>query len=111
MSILIKRFDPEDAFSDHEGTILASPVVPEGYPVPFRHQYGYLEPGKAMAGHSHPDPEIYLVFEGSGSVTVGSETSPVRAGDVIAIPVDTFHTMEAGPDAPLLWAALWWGKG
>jgi quercetin dioxygenase-like cupin family protein len=41
--------------------------------------------------HTHHD-EIGYVLAGSGSVTVGEETRPVRPGDVWIIPTDTPHS-------------------
>ena len=110
MALLRKKFDPMNAYRSHEGTILASDVTPEGFSVPFQHAYGYLLNSGAMAGHAHPTDEIYLVLSGSGYVILGGENRGVSAGDVVAIPPNTWHTMlcTEKDDAPFLWAALWW---
>ena len=106
--ISIARFSEKTAIQAHEGTILGANVLPEGTKAPFRHFYGYLENWHAMAGHAHPTDEIYIVMQGNGVVVVGEETSPVSAGDVVAIPAGVWHTMRNESGAPLLWAALWW---
>lgn len=108
--ILRKKFNPMNAYRSHEGTILASDVVPEGYPAPFQHAYGYLLNNRAMAGHSHPTDEIYVVMAGTGYVIVGGKTRAVKAGDTIVIPAGEWHTMlcTERDTAPFLWAALWW---
>lgn len=63
-------------------------------------QLGYnvtaVPPGKrAFPLHSHrANEEMFFVLQGSGTVRIGSETHPVRAGDVIACPAggpDTAH--------------------
>lgn len=110
MSILKKKFDPLKATRSHEGTILASGVVPDGYEVPFEHAYGYLLNNQTMAGHAHETDEIYIVLEGTGYVTVGGRNRRVSAGDVVAIPPNVWHTMMCTDtdSAPFLWAALWW---
>ena len=110
MALLRKKFDPMNAYRSHEGTILASDVTPEGFSVPFQHAYGYLLNSGAMAGHAHPTDEIYLVLSGSGYVILGGGNRGVSAGDVVAIPPNTWHTMlcTEKDDAPFLWAALWW---
>ncbi len=110
MSIIKKKFDPNNARVSHEGTILASDVVPEGYNAPFKHAYGYLLNNQTMAGHAHETDEIYIVLEGTGYVTVGGKNKQVSAGDVIAIPPNVWHTMMCTDQdkAPFLWAALWW---
>lgn len=110
MSILVKRFDPASAEKSHEGTILASDVLPAGMTAPFLHKYGYLENNQSMAGHKHATDEIYIVFSGTGYVTVGGENKAVGPGDVIAIPANVWHTMMCTnkDQGPFLWAALWW---
>lgn len=110
MTILKKKFNPATAKKAHEGTILASGVVPEGLKAPFEHAYGYLLNEQTMAGHAHETDEIYIVLEGTGYVTVGGKNRKVSAGDVVAIPPNVWHTMMCteADEAPFLWAALWW---
>lgn len=112
MAINIVKFDPETAYTAHEGTILALPVIPKEMKAPFKHQYGYLTKNRGMAGHAHPTDEIYIVNSGSGYVMVGGKLRHVKAGDVIAIPHDVWHTMlcTENDDEPFLWAALWWDE-
>lgn len=112
MVIDVKRFNPETAYSSHDGTILAEKVVPPSINAPFDHQYGYLLNGQSMAGHAHATDEIYIVMSGSGYVMVGGENRAVSVGDVIAIPSGQWHTMMCTEQdqAPFLWAALWWEK-
>lgn len=113
MPINIARFNPLKAEPAHEGTIIGCDVLPEGMSAPFEHFYGYLDkPGTAMAGHSHPTDEIYIVLFGAGIVIVGGENRNVKAGDTVVIPAGSWHTMlcpENGA-APMLWAAFWWEK-
>ena len=104
----ILRFDPATASLAHEDTILASPVMPEGVKAPFGHAYGYLANGGEMELHKHPSHEVYIVYEGTGTVVVGDEEAEVGPGDVIEIPPDVLHTMRGKPGVPFLWAALWW---
>lgn len=110
MAISIRKFDPETAGLGHWGTILASDVLPEGVKAPFEHQYGYLRNNGTMGGHAHPTDEIYIVLSGTGYVVVNGKNKAVRAGDVIAIPPNEWHTMMCTDrdEAPFLWAALWW---
>ena len=46
--------------------------------------------------------EIGYVLKGSGSVTVGEETRPVRPGDVWVIPSNTPHSGEFGDPCDVL---------
>ena len=106
----IDRFDPNHAYASHEGTILAADVVPPGMHAPFLHAYGYLLNNRCMAGHSHPTDEIYIVTSGSGYVAVGGRIRQVKAGDIVMIPPNVYHTMLCTDhdEAPYTWAALWW---
>ena len=110
MKIKKMKFDPATAFEAHDGTILAAPVIPPEMQAPFIHQYGYLMNNGAMAGHSHPTDEIYIVFSGSGYIIQGGKNKQLRAGDVVSVPHDVWHTMLCTDkdEAPFLWAALWW---
>lgn len=66
---------------------LSSVFVFQGHPGPFR-------------GHVHTThDEIGYVLAGSGSVTVGEVTRPVKPGDVWIIPANTAHSGEFS-DAP-----------
>ncbi len=104
----IKSFQKEKASPAHNGTILASEVVPPGMSEPFSHAWGYLENNSQMEGHTHPTEEIYIVVKGEGIVVVEDEEKKVKAGDVIEIPPDAYHTMKCEDKGPFLWAALWW---
>jgi uncharacterized cupin superfamily protein len=53
----------------------------------------------AMVAHKEKE-QTFFVLSGSGKVTIGSETSDVRAGDVIFVPWNTTHTT-AAPDVEL----------
>ncbi|NMB80238.1 MAG: cupin domain-containing protein [Ignavibacteria bacterium] len=45
----------------------------------------------------HDDKEqTFFILEGSGTVTVGTESAFVKAGNVIAIPKNVYHKAEAG---------------
>jgi len=105
---MITRFDKATAPAAHNGTILAGPVLPEGMAAPFSHAWGFLEGKAMMEGHAHPTQEAYLVISGEGFVHVGEERRPVRPGDVVEIPPNTYHTMECEAGKTLLWAAFWW---
>jgi uncharacterized cupin superfamily protein len=52
---------------------------------------------------------MFLILEGHGSVRIGSERYPVRAGDVIACPAggpETAHQIENTSDKPLRYLAI-----
>ena len=51
----------------------------------------------AMVAHKEKEQTFY-VMEGTGSITVGSETVSVAPGDVVFVPRNTPHTTEAGAE-------------
>lgn len=102
------RFNPKTASKAHQDTILASDVLPPGFPAPFGHAWGYHAGPGEMELHAHPTQEVYFFFDGNGFVVVGDEREPVGPGDVIHIPPNAMHTVINESDKELLWAALWW---
>ena len=105
---LFTKFDMHTASAAHEGTILASGVLPEGLKAPFSHAWGYLGKQGAMDAHRHHTEEIYLFFKGEGFVAIDGEKSAVTTGDVVRIPPDALHSVINEKDSELLWAAFWW---
>lgn len=105
---LLTRFDINTAAFAHEGTILASKVLPKGLKAPFDHAWGYLDKPGAMDAHRHHTEEIYLFFKGEGFVLIDDEKLSVTTGDVVRIPPDALHTVVNEKNGELLWAAFWW---
>ncbi len=68
----------------------SSVFVFQGHPGPFRKHV-----------HTTHD-EIGYVLKGSGSVTVGTTTRPVKAGDIWVIPANTPHGAEFGDPPQVL---------
>ena len=57
-----------------------------------------IEPNHAPPLHKHDDTEqVFYVIEGTGVLTIGTknEQYPVKPGDVVRIPVSTFHSIRA----------------
>jgi quercetin dioxygenase-like cupin family protein len=53
-----------------------------------------IPPGATLSEHRHRQHEVYLVLAGEGSVRVGEGVRAVRAGSVVFVPGDTFHSCE-----------------
>lgn len=102
------NFNPITAISAHEGTILASDVLPTGLKAPFNHAWGYLDKPGTMDTHRHHTEEIYLFIKGEGFAVVDGNKIPVKPGDVVHIPPDALHTVINEKNAELQWAAFWW---
>lgn len=57
------------------------------------------EPGQGTQEHFHKtQEEIYYIVEGSGSITIGGETTNVKAGDMVFSPADTPHSIATGDE-------------
>ncbi len=105
---IISRVDPAKAHKAHAGTILASPVLPEGLSSPFEHAWGYLNGPGAMEPHTHHKEEVYIFTKGNGYVVVDEVFYPVGPGDVAYIPRDALHSVVNESEDELMWAAFWW---
>jgi mannose-6-phosphate isomerase-like protein (cupin superfamily) len=61
-----------------------------------------LAPGSATAPQAHQEiGEFYYVMNGQGSVTVGSDTAPIRSGDAVPIQLNQTKSFENTGTAPL----------
>ena len=63
-----------------------------------------IEPQKAPPFHKHDDTEqVFYVIDGSGVLTIGDKKDQyrVKPGDVVRIPVATFHSIEADKEKTL----------
>lgn len=63
-----------------------------------------IEPQKAPPFHKHDDTEqVFYVIDGTGVLTIGDnkEQYHVKPGDVVRIPVSTFHSIEADKEKTL----------
>lgn len=102
-------FDPETAYAAHEGTILASPMLPKDFPAPFGHAWGYLDKPGRMDKHVHPEnQEMFTFYRGEGFMELDDERVKVYPGVVITVRPGVWHTVINESTEPLLWAAMWW---
>lgn len=107
-------FDPDDDLDR---------AAPEGYAARFAavgerlgaRMLGYslieIEPGcRASPLHNHRcNEEMFLIFDGEGTIRIGAERHPIRAGDVIACPPggpETAHQIENTSGKPLRYLAV-----
>ena len=56
--------------------------------------YSVVYPGGGVPEHTHPQEECYTIVAGSGEMTVGGETCPVRGGDYVYIPSGVPHSLK-----------------
>src|SRR5262245_61125537 len=60
-----------------------------------------LQSGGQQRIHSHRPEQVYFILEGSGLMTVGSETERVAAGDCVFIPTGQPHGLKNDGDVVL----------
>jgi len=68
-----------------------------------------LRPNQAPPLHKHEDTEqIFHIFAGHGVLTIGEQKQqfPVKAGDVVRVPVNTWHSIRAEGEADLKYIAV-----
>ena len=62
-----------------------------------------VAPGQETITHRHiRSEEIYHISRGSGSIVVGQERRDVQAGDTVAIPAGTYHSVRNTGDSDLV---------
>ncbi len=60
-----------------------------------------MPPGDGVRLHQHPYKEIFVIQEGIGTYTVGSECQEAHAGQIIIVPSDTPHKFANYGNGPL----------
>jgi quercetin dioxygenase-like cupin family protein len=63
-----------------------------------------IPPNEALREHRHLQEEIYLVLEGTGSVTIDGETRPVGSGTSVFIPGNALRSCENTGEGDLRFA-------
>jgi len=59
------------------------------------------EPGRRVAQHLHPYPEVFVVHAGTARFTIGGEDTIVAAGNIVIVPEQTAHGFACEGDATL----------
>lgn len=60
-----------------------------------------IAPGAKQRLHSHPQPQVYVIIQGSGLMHMAGESAQVRTGDLIFIPSNAMHGIDNNGDLPL----------
>ncbi len=69
--------------------------------------YAWLEKGKQLEVHSHPDgEEFYLFLEGKGEILVGEKWIPVQKDDFVTIPKGNNHSLKNKNKQDLVFIAI-----
>jgi quercetin dioxygenase-like cupin family protein len=75
--------------------------VGETQGAPFSVYIVKAKPGQGPPLHKHPYVEVAFTLEGCATITVGNETSEVKAGGIVVIPANTPHRFVNSADAIL----------
>ena len=68
--------------------------------------YTIIYPTGTTTGHSHENlEEVYFVISGEGTMVVGDEKFPIKAGDALYVEPGEFHTTLQKGNLPLV--VLW----
>lgn len=69
--------------------------------------HAWLEPGKQLETHAHPDgEEFYFFLEGTGQILVGDQWLSAEPGDFVTVPPSTAHSLKNTGDSNLVFITL-----
>jgi mannose-6-phosphate isomerase-like protein (cupin superfamily) len=69
--------------------------------------YAWLEKGKQLEIHSHPDGEEYYLFlAGKGEMLIGDEWIPVEKDDFVTVPKGSNHSIKNNNDQNLAFMTI-----
>lgn len=70
-----------------------------------------LYAGRQTGGHSHENQEeVYIFLSGKGNMLLGDQTIPVNSGDVVTVPVKTFHQVKANSGSSIYFMCVFEGE-
>lgn len=108
--MLIRKFD-RDTLDSEPDKVLYKDLYPwdEIEDTPFGASLAIVEPGGQTMLHSHDPDETFIIFQGSGTMFVDDENTPVSQGDVIVMPAGSQHTIRNDSDTvPLMFLSVFW---
>jgi mannose-6-phosphate isomerase-like protein (cupin superfamily) len=107
--MLIRSFDPDALRPAHDGTILAQGVFgAKEIGAPFGCAFGVLKPGMQQKPERSPVAKIYYLRCGTATMQIEDEVQTLRAGDVLFIPANAYHSIRNDSDEECSTFAIWW---
>ena len=77
---------------------LGQPIAAKGFSM----GYSILEPkGGQVPWHNQEQEEVYFIVQGEGEICVGTERSPIKAGQAVFMPPTLFHQLTNTGDEPM----------
>ena len=95
---------PVNAMSGGQGAVqYRRAVAPSLFVGPWAYtDHLLLAPGTSVGQQIHRGvAEVYFVMSGTGTVTVGPETSAIKEGDAIPVQLNEVHALQNPGTAPL----------
>ncbi|WP_084557558.1 cupin domain-containing protein [Hamadaea tsunoensis] len=107
--MLIRRMD-DAQLSDAYG-ILFQQLYPHGGEelAPWGFGRAVVEPGGSTDPHEHPEHECFIFLSGTGTMTIGDESSPVDAQTSVLIPGGLrHHVANTSAGERLVFLSVYW---
>ncbi len=76
--------------------------------LPFGSMHCVVKPGLTSSVHSHHEYECFFITQGSGIMTIGADSAPVAAGDIVRIPAFADHTLHNDATQDLHFLTFYW---
>jgi mannose-6-phosphate isomerase-like protein (cupin superfamily) len=70
--------------------------------------WAVVEPRGRTTGHSHPEPEYYIVVQGIGLMKIAGDSAPIRARQAVFIPSGAHHQITNTGSDELVYVAVYW---
>lgn len=70
--------------------------------------WAIIDPGMKVEPHKHPIPEFYVFTCGKGTMQLGRQTFPVKAGMAVNIPQNMMHSVTNDKNSlePMVWVSI-----
>ena len=95
--MLVRNFNDKEVLDTtyiaHRGAVARMVLTSEHMQAIEFLAYAILPAGNTIEEHVDPVEEIYLIFRGNGTMSVGKESRKVKDGDAIWIPVGEPHSL------------------
>lgn len=98
----MKQFTIADLVAGDEGPILAGILPDHRMERGGITRYEFGTRSHPEGHHTHPHPEIFVIFQGSGFIEIDGEPTPFRAGDVFLVEPGEDHHVNSRGDIPLM---------
>lgn len=106
--MLVKYVAQIQAVTAGDGSELRELLHPDRDPAALGYSLAHavVRPGRATIPHALRHTEVYYIVEGRGTMHVGDEAQPVRAGHAVHVPPGTIQWIENTGDGGLAFLCI-----